>query len=1275
MPHLRHLARAALVATFGASAALFAAPARAQQPSGDAPAAPPPGVELPVLQNFVEAPYPPEAEKAGLEGDVTLQLDIDAAGKVTKATVINPAGHGFDEAAVEAAQKFVFQPARRNGKPLAARINYRYHFALKAAPPPANAPPPGPKTLLRGVVTMGSSADAPEGAKVRVRPAGGGAPVEVAAGADGSWSLPDLPPGKYTVDVEAPGYEPLRVEEEVTAGEATEVTYRLSPAGSGFEVVVRGERPPREVTKRTLEQRELTRIPGTNGDALRAIQNLPGVARPPGLAGLLIVRGSSPNETQVFVDGALIPLAYHFGGLSSVVPSEMLSKIDFYPGNFSAQYGRVQGGIVDIGIRSPNADGKYHGLAQADLIDARVLLEGPVPFLKNWKFIGGARRSYVDLWLKPALEQAGTDVATAPVYYDYQLFVETKPTANSTLRIGVFGADDALKLLLKDPFLQDPGAGGSLGFSTSFSRLQVVYRNQISDDLRLSAQAAIGTQNITFGLGSLFFNLDSYPLTHRLELSKRLAKGVTLNVGQDLLYTPYEIALRVPAPPRPGEPDPGPFTGRPPLVQRETGALYQPAVFTELELQPSERVRIVPGFRVDYTRETKSWDAAPRVNGRFVVRPEFPKTTLKGGLGVFNQPPEPQESSRVFGSPRIKSSRAVHYSLGTEQELTRQVEVSVEGFYKQLDNLVSRTPSVNSASFDYANFGSGYVVGVETLLRYKPDKRFFGWLAYTLSRSARRGNPDEPLRLFQYDQTHILTALGSYRLGRGWEFGARFRLVSGPLDTPCSGGLFNSAAGAYACLSGDVFGRRLPPFHQLDLRVDKRWVYDNGVKFSVYLDLLNVYNRQNVEAVSYNYNYSQSVNTTGVPIIPSLGARGEFLPHAAPRPQPRRPARAQPRPRAPPLGPGARRRRRPRRRCQRRRRLRRRLRPALGPQHATRARRPGDPALRQAGPARTARDARLRRLAALAAPRRQPAPRADPVGRRLPQPAERSVRRVLPHHRPGPLEPDPRGHRLGRRLRTHRPRADLGLYHPPRHHRPAAARRRRSLVRPELRVLRRVRRAARVRRRPAGHLAHPLPRPRHGRGPRPRRLRLGLHARLFVRHALEHAPRPARAALSGRAPGLAAPLVRLALRLRRGPGLRPRRPLPAHRTALHRRGARRLPRIQAHRRRRPRERRARRGVADRGRADVSRKHLGHLLLDRRALHAPGHARQRSRTGLDRRPRDRVASAQRAGRRRQDLGRGARQPRRHRVAEPRHLGRISRAYGRSTYKPRLWVPGL
>ena len=183
------------------------------------------------------------------------------------------------------------------------------------------------------------------------------------------------------------------------------------------------------------------------------------------------------------------------------------------------------------------------------------------------------------------------------------------------------------------------------------------------------------------------------------------------------------------------------------------------------------RGRLVPGLRLDYSSNSTTWDFAPRFIARQDLTTGFPRTTLKGGLGIFSQPPQPQETDPVFGQPGLKSNRATQYDVGVEQEITRHVEVSLEGYYKLLDNLVSA---------GYYNEGHGRAYGLETLLRWKPDGRFFGWLAYTLSRSQRTQPPADVETLYQYDQTHILTVLGSYKLGRGWEFGARFRLVSGP---------------------------------------------------------------------------------------------------------------------------------------------------------------------------------------------------------------------------------------------------------------------------------------------------------------------------------------------------------------------------------------------------------------------------------------------------------------------------------------------------------------
>ena len=113
----------------------------------------------------------------------------------------------------------------------------------------------------------------------------------------------------------------------------------------------------------------------------------------------------------------------------------------------------------------------------------------------------------------------------------------------------------------------------------------------------------------------------------------------------------------------------------------------------------------------------------------------------------------------------------------------------------------------------------------------------------------------QPERLFEYDQTHILTLLGSYDLGRGWQVGGRFRYVSGNPYTPCLGGVLQAGAGVYACRSGALLSARMPPFHQLDLRVDKTWKFAS-CKLTTYLDVQNVYNRANPEAVLYNFNYT-----------------------------------------------------------------------------------------------------------------------------------------------------------------------------------------------------------------------------------------------------------------------------------------------------------------------------------------------------------------------------------------------------------------------------------
>jgi outer membrane receptor for monomeric catechols len=219
--------------------------------------------------------------------------------------------------------------------------------------------------------------------------------------------------------------------------------------------------------------------------------------------------------------------------------------------------------------------------------------------------------------------------------------------------------------------------------------------------------------------------------------------------------------------------------------------------------------------------------------------------------------------------------------LGTEYKPRPWITLDATGFYKAISNLVSRTDAKvvdangTTRPLTYDNNGRGRVFGLELVARHEFTGKFSGWLAYTLSRSTRRDSGATEDRLFDYDQTHILAVLGSYLLPRNWQIGARFRLVSGNPITPVVGAVYNASNDRYDATYGKVNSSRLPMFHQLDVRVDKRWIYQRWI-LNLYLDIQNIYNRANVEDFDYNFNYSKSSPQQGLPILTILGLKAEF---------------------------------------------------------------------------------------------------------------------------------------------------------------------------------------------------------------------------------------------------------------------------------------------------------------------------------------------------------------------------------------------------------------
>ncbi len=876
----------ALLALFGPATAL-AQYEGANRVEVDAGVHVPQLTKAPELLKFVQADYPADAADAGLTAEVKLKVTIAADGTVADATVEEPVGNGFDEAAIGAVKQFTFSPAEVDGQPALVQIEYVYHFVI-AAPDagveaPDAGPPPPPHATLKGQIIS-------RGDRKRV----GGATVrclddpeknEAVSDADGRFTLVTVA-GDCKLKVVANDFQPLDDEQTLAPDSTTEVVLRITPKRQVFETTVRGQREQKEVVRRTLDREEVQKVPGSFGDPVRVIQDFPGVARAPFISGQLIVRGADPSQTLTFMDGVEIPLLFHFGGGPSVVNSEFLDHVDFYPGGFGSEYGRAIGGVVDVATRKGSAD-TYHGSVKVDLEDTAIFFEAPLT--DGISASAAVRRSYIDALLPLVLPKnpEGGSLLILPVYWDYQVRLDGGPKRGTRPEGGVthwsvmaFGSDDTLKLVAT-------GAGlnrdVSVNLHTLFHRVVGNYQWR-EGDLSVKVSPYVGYDLASLEFGTTTLGADSYTAGLRTALGVDLDKHFTVRFGSDLFLTHLVGAAQLPAIDEIQYP---PFPGASPKVPQqriaETLDSFDGAVFLEADAKFGP-LTLTPGLRASST-----WLGGGQIRHAFDPRlwvkyQLFKGTALKGSVGLYTQPPDiTQVSAPPFGVPGLANQKAFQTSVGVAQKITDDINIDLTGFYNRRYEMVAQGGSSSNSNGSvstslYSNNGLGRAYGLEVLLRHEVTKNFFGWVAYTLSRSeVRVAGSGKPYELGQYDQTHILTVLGSYKLPWGFELGARFRYVTGNPITPVmhTADLYEVDANTYRRDNGLPRSARDPAFHQLDVRLDKVWVFD-WWKLDLFLDVQNVYNQTNVEGYFYDYRFRKAFVVPGVPILPVLGVKGSF---------------------------------------------------------------------------------------------------------------------------------------------------------------------------------------------------------------------------------------------------------------------------------------------------------------------------------------------------------------------------------------------------------------
>ncbi|KIG15980.1 TonB family protein / TonB-dependent receptor [Enhygromyxa salina] len=709
--------------------------------------------------------------------------------------------------------------------------------------------------------------------------------------ADGLFSIAEVPSGSLRVVIVAGGYERLEVWAQAPSKPSLELFVEPEQDGAyRTEVAVTRERlaPP----DHNLSGEQARHYAGSGDDPLLATLNLPGVARTPGGFGLLSLRGGNPTDTGFYLDGHPIPRAFHVVPIASVISPPMTDRVELSAGNYGPGYGSFSGGMVHVFSRAGRREG-VHGQAHVDLFDLGLTTEAPVgPGAMHFGF----RRSHIDAVVRGAEGVIGQTGILLPTYWDYlgRLDIPVRPNHELTLR--ALGAGDRLRARGPDPV---PGQTPNLfDYGASFHRFDLDYR--VDDgDWRVLVSPSIRLDSARFQQ-DFVIRRDATVLSGRVEVENDLQEWLTLHLGTDLVYDRWRRRERVAA---------------------EIGADISDAdQVTVDESRTGQQARF--GMWIATTARYRNWSFVPslRLNlfayaGRQLVRfdPRFevhaqvhPKLEWFAKIGMFSIPVVASTGGasanlvtpngsfqggvadippyllayfdpQIEGEPRDRSAAAtsaVQASTGVVAQLGWDLDLRGTLFWREV------VPTTINIVFPTTTFEQRTArqrsMGLELMLRRALGPKLDGWIGYTLlwARVQRDGQDWIPA---QFDQRHSLVLLLSAALPRNFRFGGRFRLVSGnPENTVLGGEASNSIVGwFYRPIRGVRGTTYQPAFHQLDLRIDKRWVL-RRTSVTAYLDVQNVYNRQYPEVSLYTRDWSQRASLIGLPIYPSLGVQVDF---------------------------------------------------------------------------------------------------------------------------------------------------------------------------------------------------------------------------------------------------------------------------------------------------------------------------------------------------------------------------------------------------------------
>lgn len=715
---------------------------------------------------------------------------------------------------------------------------------------------------------------------------------------NGYFSIGKVPAGKYKLMASGLGLDSVEVEISIKENEiVSQKIYLPKKSQQLKEMVVTGEKQERQndtkVSVNKITIKELKKLPTIGGEADLAqyLQVLPGVVFTGDQGGQLFIRGGTPVQNKMLLDGMIIYNPFHSIGLYSVLDADIIRNADVYTGGFGAQYGGRISSIMDITTRDGNKKNLSGKLAM-NTIGSKFLIEGPIIKDKedqgySSSFIFSAKNSYLSTTSKALYPYAGSN----GLPFDFlDLYGKASVSTNNGSKVNIFGFrhDDRVSY----PNIADirwiaNGVGSNFVVIPSSSQTLIKGSFSYSDyDIKLNEQDGLPRSSKINGFN---FGFDFTNFVGKNEVNYGI-EGIGFN-------TNYQ------------------FTNAYKITSSSTQSNTEIAGFIRYKMN-FNKIILDPSVRMHYYASIAEPSIEPRMALKWNITDDI---RFKAAGGIYSQNLFSASSDRdvvnlfygFLSSPEnlqttftrengnildvdSKLQRAWHAIAGFEFDLNDNLTLNTEIYNKQFFQLININPNKkfddteanrNRPEMERKQYliEEGYARGIDLNLKYE-YKKFYLWLVHSITYVTRF----DGVQKYQphFDRRHNSNVVLSYNFGKAldweaslrWNFGSGFpftrtRGVYEQLDFQNGIGTdYVADNGQIGFIYGPLNAGRLPTYHRLDANIKKRFVLSERSIIETTLSVTNLYNRANI----FYVNRVNGSIVNQLPILPTLNISWSF---------------------------------------------------------------------------------------------------------------------------------------------------------------------------------------------------------------------------------------------------------------------------------------------------------------------------------------------------------------------------------------------------------------